>query len=288
MKRLIVNADDFGMTPGVNRGILRCHLEGIVTSATIMANGEAFDDAVELARSNPKLGVGVHLVLVGGRAVASREKIGSLSDAQEELPRSLSSLFSRWHRGAIRREQIENEMRAQIEKVLQAGITPTHLDTHKHTHCHPWVMAAVAQVAGEYGISRVRMPFDDVKCALHGARQNHGVRMGRRVIMLGARVFSPAFRRFTRRNHLKTPDHFYGFGVTGNLGRDVILQIMKDMPEGTSELVCHPGICDADLRRQPTRLLGHREQEMAALLDPLVRKEIVEKEVRLISYRELN
>src|SRR5277367_3591313 len=118
MRRLIVNADDFGITRGVNRGILRSHREGIVTSATIMAAGDAFEDAVETARANPSLGVGVHIVLTGGRAVAPREKIGSLAGRQGRLPASLSRLLSKWHAGLIRRQHIENEMRAQIAKVV--------------------------------------------------------------------------------------------------------------------------------------------------------------------------
>jgi chitin disaccharide deacetylase len=288
MRRLIVNADDFGITRGVNRGILRSHREGIVTSATIMAAGDAFEDAVETARSNPSLGVGVHIVLTGGRAVAPREKIGSLAGRQGRLPASLSQLLSKWHAGLIRRQHIENEMRAQIAKVVAAGIKPTHLDTHKHAHCHPWIMKALAKVAAEFGITRVRMPFEDLRAIFPPAAPPARPAISRRLFVLSSRVSYPAFRAIVRKNHLQVPSHFFGFAVTGRLDRDAILHILRNLPEGTSELVCHPGICDRDLRFQPTRLLEHRQAELAALTDPLTTKAIVAEDVRLINYGDLD
>jgi chitin disaccharide deacetylase len=290
MRRLIVNADDFGITRGVNRGILHCHREGIVTSATIMAAADAFEDAVETARANPSLGVGVHVVLTGGRAVAPREKIGSLAGRQGRLPATLSRLLSKWHAGLIRRQHIENEMRAQIAKVMDAGIKPTHLDTHKHAHCHPWIMKALAKVAAEFGITRVRMPFEDLRAvfptttpAARGARPA----ISRRLFVLSSRVSYPAFRAIVRKHHLQAPGHFFGFAATGRLDRDAIIHVLRNLPEGSSELVCHPGICDGDLRLQPTRLLEHRQAELAALTDPLTTKAIVAEDVRLINYGDL-
>jgi chitin disaccharide deacetylase len=288
MKRLIVNADDFGLTRGVNRGIVRCHREGIVTSATIMANGDAFDDAAELTRANPSLGVGVHIVLTGGRAVASREKLGRLADSSGNLPATLSKLFGKVGASLIRRPDVQTEMRAQIERVLSAGIPPTHLDTHKHAHCNVWILESLLQVAAEYRISKIRMPFEN----LHGAFRRggaNGLRVAtRRAIVLLSHLSYPAFRYQTRKNHIQTPDQFFGFVATGQLKRDAILQIIQDLPEGTSELVSHPGICDDDLRSKPTRLLDQREEELAALTDPFVIRETAAREVHLISYRELN
>lgn len=288
MKRLIVNADDLGITRGVNRGIVESHVKGIVTSATLMANGEAFADAVALARRNPQLGVGVHIVLTGGRAVASRDKVGGLADAHGWLPKSLAVLLGKWHRGQIRRRAVENEMRAQIECVLEAGIKPTHLDTHKHAHCHPGIMSALARVAGEFGISRVRMPFEDARSVFASGDGSARPRMTRRLFVVASRAGVPMFRRVLRKSHLRAPEHFFGFALTGRLGRESILQILRNLPEGTSELVCHPGISDADLEKLPTRLKAERERELAALTDPLVRKAILAEGVRLINYWELN
>jgi len=288
MKRLIVNADDFGLTRGVNRGIVRCHREGIVTSATLMANGDAFADAVELARANPTLGVGVHIVLTGGPAVGSREKIGRLADASGNLPASLSRLFGKVSAGLIRRPDVEAEMRAQIERVLSTGITPTHLDTHKHAHCNIRILESLLQVAAEYRISKIRMPFENLRGAFRQAGVNGLRGLSRRAFVLLSRLSYPAFRYRTHRNHIQSPDQFFGFVATGQLKRDGIIQIIQDLPEGTSELVSHPGICDDDLRSKPTRLLNQREQELAALTDPFVIRETAAREIHLISYRELN
>ena len=160
MKELILNADDFGLTEGVNDGIIRAHREGVLTSTTLMANGLAFDHAVECARANPNLGVGCHLVLAGGVPVAPPEEIPSLVDGSGRMPRSLPAFVVRVSVGAVRAKDMEREFRAQIGKIRSAGIEPTHLDTHKHTHAHPRVMEVLAQVAQDLGITRVRKPAE--------------------------------------------------------------------------------------------------------------------------------
>src|SRR2546425_3360383 len=128
MKRLIVNADDFGFTRGVNRAVVRAFKTGIVTSTTIMANGEAFDDAVKLALANPGLGVGCHLAVVGGLPVAPPADVSSLVDNGGVLPRGLSRVVFKLARGSVPTEKLTREFRAQIERVVQAGIKLTHVD----------------------------------------------------------------------------------------------------------------------------------------------------------------
>jgi predicted glycoside hydrolase/deacetylase ChbG (UPF0249 family) len=147
MRRLIVNGDDFGYTLGVNAGIFRAYCDGILTSTTLMANGDAFDDAVRIARQNPRLGVGCHLVLVGENPVAAAAKIPTLADRDGRLPASLGELVKDLSLGRVRQEDLETELRAQVQKIREAGIQPTHVDTHKHTHLHPRVMRAVVKIA---------------------------------------------------------------------------------------------------------------------------------------------
>lgn len=238
MKRLIVNADDFGFTRGVNKGILRGHTEGIITAATLMAGGAAFEHAVEIARSTPSLDVGVHLVLWPGG---------------QELPRRLPSFVRRslvWSPG-----RVEDEFARQIEKVTVVGITPTHLDTHKHVHLLPWVMSAVVRVAKRFGIEWVRRPL---------------------------------LRRQVTRKGLRTPDHFVGVWMTGRLNQDNLIETLLDLRPGVTELMCHPGLCDADLRRAPTRLREEREVELSALTSREARKVIDRMKVELTSYRAIN
>ena len=150
MRRLIVNADDFGFTTDVNTGIIEAHERGILTAATLMANGPTFEHAVELARRNPALDVGCHLVLVG---VAR-----SVAEPNWELPRTVPQLLWRLCNGS--RGWIERELESQVEKILRAGMEPSHLDTHKHTHLAPPVLEAVCRVAERFSIPWVRRPFD--------------------------------------------------------------------------------------------------------------------------------
>jgi hopanoid biosynthesis associated protein HpnK len=289
MRRLIVNADDFGLTVGVNQGILRAYQEGILTSTTIMANGAAFEDAVALARANPGLGVGCHLVLVGGRALTTRDEAPTLVDRNGDLPASLGKLLARLACGAVKPEHIERELRAQIERVRAAGIEPTHLDTHKHTHICPQVMQPLARVAGEFRIRRVRKPFEGLRSALRLSRNGGGrAALSQRAKSAAAQATAPHFERLAKSHGLRTPDNFFGIALTGHLGAAAVVKILEAIPEGTSELMCHPGLYDSGLERAATRLKRAREAELEGLLAPAARRAIAERGIQLISYRELN
>jgi hopanoid biosynthesis associated protein HpnK len=288
MKYLILNADDFGMTRGVNQGIIRAHREGILTSTTLMANGPAFDDAVEQITANPKLGVGCHLVLLGGKCVAPREDVASLADAQGNLPESLPKFVAKLSSGMIPTKQIEIEMRAQIEKIRATGIVATHLDTHKHTHAHPRVMEALGKVAKELGIKRVRKPVENLHDSWQTMQADEkGFSM--QIVAAGAvRAVAPRFFAIARKYGLTFPDHFLGLAVTGQVSAAALRRMVDTLDDGSTEIMLHPGNCDADLVQSGTRLREQRETELAALLDPGVRSALHERGIRLISYRELN
>jgi hopanoid biosynthesis associated protein HpnK len=288
VKRLILNADDFGLTAGVNEGIVRAHREGILTSATIMANGAAFEDAVEKARSNPRLGVGCHIVLLGGNPVAPLEQIPSLVNAQGRLPESLPAFVARLSARMVKMNDLEAEIRAQILKVRKAGIEPTHVDTHKHAHVHPRVMEALARVAQEQGIHRVRKPVENIRDSWNGSS---GKARGLSKQHLAASLVTTAgrqFRSISRKYGLRSPDHFLGLAMTGKLGPEALRRMIGMVAEGETEIMLHPGICDDQLRGTGSRLLEQREAELAGLLDAGVRSTVEEREIRLISYRELN
>ena len=283
-KDLIVNADDFGLTPGVNEGIVQGFQAGILTSATLMANGAAFDDAIEKVRQFPGLGVGVHLCLVNGRAVASPDQIPSLVDEHGELHKTLFALFTRLSGGLIPIRQIECEFRAQIARIVDAGVRPSHLDTHKHTHVHPTVMKALGKVANEFGIRYVRKPFEDFRVSLGNAR-SEGSGNGTQVISaITAGAAAPWFRSLARSYGLTCPDHFFGVTVTGRLSSQRLAEVLKALPAGKSELMCHPGVCDDELRRTPTRLKQQRQLELDALTDPAMRRLVQDQKIRLTRY----
>ena len=288
MKQLILNADDFGLTRGINRGIIRSHRDGILTSATLMANGPAFDDAVELAKSNPQLGIGCHLVLSGGTAVAPRKKIPSLADPHGSLPESLAELVIGVTSGRVRVEEIETELHAQIDRIRAAGIEPTHVDTHKHTHCHPRVMNVVARVARAWGICKIRNPVE----ALHDSWQSTRPDVPGRILDFAAscavRCVKSQFKLISKKYDLRSPDHFFGLVATGRLDTPALVRLIDAVPEGTSEIMLHPGLCDGDLLQVETRLHRQREAEMNALLSPEVIRIVKQRGIRLSSYRDLS
>ncbi len=288
MKELILNADDFGYTRGVNEGIIRAHREGILTSATLMANGPAFDDAVERAIANPKLGVGCHLVLTGGLSVAPREEIPSLADREGRLPRSLGALVARLSVGSVRTKEIETELRAQLGKIRRAGIELTHVDTHKHTHVHPRVMAAVGRVAQEFGITRVRNPVEKLGDSWRTARSEHAGLVGNMAASASVRAVGAWFKSISRKYGLHSPDHFLGLALTGRLSADALCRLIDTLPDGRTEIMSHPGVCDAELVKSGSRLQQQRQTELDGLLSAEARHAVEAKGIRLISYRDLN
>ena len=290
MKRLIVNADDLGFTRGVNAGIFEAHRDGIVTSATIMATAAAFDDAVREASSYPKLGIGVHLVAVGGRPVADPDKIASLVNQKGLFPASLSELALKLIRGAVKTEDIELEFQAQVQRVMAVGIKPTHLDTHKHSHTQTRVMEALARVAADSGIRCVRNPFEALSTgsvAGAAARRQRAVHWKQRLTAAAVRAQAGVFKRIVRRHGLLTTDRFYGVALTGLLDSDAMRSIIEVLEDGSAELMCHPAKYDLDLEQAGTRLKRQRQRELEALTDPLIKRLLEERSIELISYRGL-
>jgi hopanoid biosynthesis associated protein HpnK len=290
MKKLIVNADDFGFTRGVNAGIARAFREGVVTSATIMATGDAFQDAVQVARQNPGLGVGCHLTLVGGRPASAQGEIPTLIEKSGLLPKTLSQLTLKLARGAIKSSDMETELRTQIDRIVSSGIAPTHVDTHKHTHIHPAVMGALSRAVRDFGISRVRNPFETFSTsgffrALRSRRKDYLKQYVTSTAVLPASLF---FRRFASSYGLRTPDRFCGMAITGFLDRSALLKVFPAIENGTVEIMCHPGIYDEDLEHAPTRLKRQRQLELDALVDPEVKEALRRSGITLINYLELN
>jgi len=287
MKRLIVNADDFGFTQGVNNGIVRAYKEGILTSTTLMANGDAFTHAVELAKANPALGVGCHLAAVGGKAVF--QDGGKLASADGLLPKTLSQLIIKLTQGKIQSSDIEREFAAQIERLIAAGIKPTHLDTHKHSAIHPAVMRTLARVASDFNIRRVRFPFEN----LNGLRKGQAALLKRkiyfkqRLVALATTATARRFKRLMKQHDLKMPDFFCGVALTGLLDSEALCDVIESLREGTTELMCHAGLYDDELEHSATRLKQERQQEFEALIENRVKSSIDEHGVRLISYAEL-
>ncbi len=286
MRQLIVNADDFGLTESVNRGIVHAHKEGIVTSTTLMATGTAFDSAVSISRSVPGLGIGVHLNLTAGRPVSPVENIPTLLNCDGRLRWTPACLLRALVSRQVSLVEIETELREQIRKVCNAGIRPTHLDGHKHVHLMPGVSEIVIRLAMEFSIPSIRCPIEvapDVAGLMRDAHsQTAAIKqcLVRRAVSGFANRFAPKLAKAG----LPCPSHFRGLIQTGSLRLRSLLDILAKLPEGISELMCHPGYVDADLVNSGTRLLAQREIEISALTAPIVKKVVVDRRIQLISY----
>lgn len=245
LKYLIPNADDFGFTRDVNEGIVHAHRNGILTAATLMTTGPAFEHAVGLARDNPELDVGLHLVLVGSEGYPAT------------VPRLVSAV-------ALGQIKIYDQLVRQVRNVLDAGIRPTHLDTHKHTHVLPPVLDAVARIAEEFRIPWVRRP-----------------------IRLPIPFLDSWLNGILVKHHCRTTDHFAGFEITGRFGTAELAALIQALPDGVTEFMCHPGFCTDELRAAATRLKDSRRRELDALTSPEARAALRNSSVTLTCYRDL-
>ena len=299
IRRLIVNADDFGFTAGVNRGIAEAHRRGVVTCSTLMANGLAFSDAVQLARTVPQLSVGCHVVLIDGQPVLDPKTIPSLvnPDAGPDADRSsgpghfrdgIVSFALRALAGRLDSREIEAEATAQIRKLQAAGIAVSHLDTHKHTHLFPRVLRPLLKAGAACGVRALRNPFGPRRPLRSGqllARPGVWTRYAEMRVLQG---FAAGFRAAVEKAGFATPDGTLGVEVTGILDETLFRAIATSIPEGTWEFVCHPGYNDADLGSAKTRLRASRETELRALTLPEARETLSQAGIDLISYRDLH
>jgi hopanoid biosynthesis associated protein HpnK len=285
---LIVNADDFGFTSGVNRGIVEAHARGVVTSTTLMANGRGFAEAEQLAKANPGLSVGCHVVLIDGQPVVDPTQLPSLTNPPGPYFRdSLKTFAVRAVTGRIRQEEVAAEATAQIRKLQSAGIQVTHFDTHKHTHLFPSILRPLLQAASACGVRAVRNPFGP-RLPLRSSQLLRRPGLWTRYFQIGIlNQFAGRFREAVRREGLVAPDGTLGIEVTGTLDENLFRAIAQTIPEGTWEFVCHPGYNDQDLRAANTRLRDSREIELRALTLPSAREVLSQEGIQLISYRDL-
>lgn len=262
MSRLIVNADDFGLTAGVNRAIIELHRGGVLTSATLMARASATEQAIEVARSTPEIVVGCHVVLVDGVPALQPTELTTLVDAQTgRFHPKLHTFLQKLLAGRITESEIEAEATAQINLLQSRGLRLSHVDTHKHTHMFPAVLRPLLRAAKAAGIRAIRNPFEP-KWSL---RATPGLQLARRFEVMLMRRYEAEFLRLVAEAGLITTNGSIGVLATGTLDSTTVASLLKTMPEGTFELVSHPGYNDAALAQANTRLLASREAERNSL-----------------------
>lgn len=287
MRNLIVNADDFGWTESVNRGIAEAHAHGIVTSGSLLANGAAFAAAVELARATPSLSIGVHLNLSDGRPVAEGQYVRSLVNERGEMDSTPESLLLRVAgRGALFGE-VEREWDAQICRVRSAGILPAHLDGHRHVHMLPGLFEIAVRLARKHGIAAIRVSHESssLRAALSaGAQQRGTVVIKQGMQARGLKLLARDAREQAERAGLATADYFCGIAQTGELTREGVIKLLEALPEGTTEFMCHPGYADDALAQSATRLKASRQTELQILTDTGIRNLVASRGIRLVDY----
>lgn len=271
--RLIINADDLGLTEGVTRGILDAHEAGVVTSASMMVNTPGFDDAVRRVAGHPALSVGLHLNLTVGRPVADPATVASLLESVTGQFLSLGRLTRRALSGNVASEHVLRECEAQLCRLRASGVGVTHLDSHRHVHALPGLLRPVALAAREASIRVLRRPIEPL--GLHPWRV--GVTM-KKFAMLAA------WRDSGFPSELAGVDHFRGLSCrSGRQFAADLLETLNELPAGTIELMVHPGYADAELLRWDSYAEG-REAELAALRSAAMRERLARGDIALISF----
>lgn len=273
-KQLLVNADDFGLTHAITDGIIQAHQRGIVTSTSIIAGGMAFEHAVQQARSNPTLGIGVHLTLVEELPVSDPREIPSLVQPSGKLPANYTALLSGLIFGRIRKHHVEHELRAQVAKCFSAGLMPVHLDSHQHVHTLPSILNIAMRLAEEFNIRGMRLPRDFPR---------RGGSLQKSMLCMLARWD----QRYLPAPRFHVCDRMAGLFESGGLSENHLLSILERLPDGTTELVCHPGLADSSTKSTYAHWHYDWQTELAALTSPAVRDMLLARNIALITYGDL-
>jgi chitin disaccharide deacetylase len=288
LRRLIINADDFGLTAGVNRAIAEAHSSGVVTSTTLMAGAPAFWDAVRLIPNMPNLSVGCHIQLLDGTPLLQPHLVPSLLHDGTRFRRTFAQLALAVARNRINPAEVEAEAVAQISRLQSAGVRVSHVDTHKHAHIFPSILKPILRAARACGVHAVRNPFPPSRYLPWGeVLSRHPELWERFVVVQFLRGFAPDFRRILVRDCIAAPAGALGVISTGSLTFDMVRKIISHLSEGTWELVCHPGYDDAELAGTGTRLRDSRAQELRIFTAPAIRDLLDQHKVELINFRDL-
>jgi chitin disaccharide deacetylase len=274
LKKLIVTADDVGLHPGMTRGALAAHDQGIVTAVSVSPNGRGFEPAIELLRERPRLEVGIHLTLVGERPLSLPEKVPSLAGPDGGFPAGYPAFALRYALGRIRSTDVETELRAQVERLLATGLRVVHLNSHQHLHALPRVFEIVLKLAEEHGIPAVRIPNEPEagRVSFRGAQLARLNALGRRA-------------RQRARGRVAAPDRTIGVLAAGHLTKARLRSCLAQV-EGVTELVCHPGLGKTELEEAYAWGYGW-EEETAALSDSALPRLLEERGIALGSFLEL-
>ncbi len=282
MKRLIVNADDFGLHTEVNQGIIEGHRTGCITSTSLIAAGAAAEEAAQLARENPDLGVGLHLTLVAERPVLPPETIPSLTGPDGRLWPDHGVFIKRFVSGRICLDEVRAECAAQLERARALGVPLTHFDSHQHLHVLPGILDIVISLAQKAGITKLRLPAEDVFFT-----GGYGAPLARHIAKSGLTFCARLASGRMARAGLLSPDHFFGMLAGGHMVERNFLAVLAALPEGTSEIMVHPGR-NRKVLEAVYHWGYHWEDELAAVTSEEGRRFLEQNQIKLISFKELD
>jgi hopanoid biosynthesis associated protein HpnK len=270
-RRLVVNADDFGRSASINQAVIRAHREGILTTASLMVNEPAVEEAVALARENPELGVGLHLTLLCGHSALPPEQIPGLVDAKGEFTTNPASAGFRYFFQRSLREQLRQEIHAQFQRFRATGLPLDHVNGHLHLHLHPTVFRILMADSGQLGIKRLRLTFDPFRLNLRLASGHFAYRA------LHAAIFhalSARGRPALAQRGIRHTDAVFGLLQNARVDEAYVTRLLPQLPAGDSELYSHPS-------------LDEFKNEFDALISPRVREQVNNLGIKLIRYQDL-
>ena len=280
MKRVIVNADDFGLSPEVNAGVIRAHRDGILGSASLMVAEPAAKAAAELARQNPALDVGLHAVVCRGRSILDAAHLRGAVDASGRFLENPVRAGMRYFFDRSMRTKMTDELRAQVERHLELVGYLNHIDGHLNFHVHPLFAAILIDLAVEYKVPCIRLPRESVITTLRLRRNNVPSKLTEAVIF---RILSRRMRRMMTERGLRSTDALFGLHQSGHLDEDYIVGVIDQLREGTTELYFHPA---ADVGGIPPSPAAQLEVEI--LTSPRMRDAIDRNHIELITFADLS
>jgi hopanoid biosynthesis associated protein HpnK len=270
-RRLIVNADDFGLSSSANAAVIRAHREGILTTASLMVNEPGFDEAVKFAKENPKLGVGLHLTLLQGHSALPPEKIPGLVNSRGEFSESPFGVGMNYFFKRSLREQLRAEIHAQFGKFHSTGLLLNHVNGHLHVHLHPVVFKILMEDSEKLGIRHLRLTRDCFSRSRKMSRGHLFYKISHAAIF---EFLSSRARKILVDKKIRHAQITFGLLQNARVDEDYILKLLPELPSGDSELYSHPS-------------LDKFKHEFDALVSPRVKEKIKKLGIELIRYQDL-
>lgn len=279
MLALIINGDDFGCSEKVNEGILKSFRYGILRSASLMANGKSFDNAVKIIKLNPELDIGVHLTLVEEKPILDQNKVPSLVVENGDFHKHAIDFYKKYFSEKISFEEVRNELTAQFEKILDHGIKISHIDSHQHLHMLPKILDITIELANNYNIKFIRFPKE--KFSGYMFRDLKSIDRIPQMAVIN-HFCSKAKEKISNKT-----DYFTGFYFGGKLSKQNFLTLINNLPaNGFCELMCHPGLTDDSTNYSHWKY--RQVEEMLALVDREVAEVLLKRNIEITSFKNLS